>query len=465
MKTIIRIKNFLAVSALSLALLFTVNYSLYSQQQYDKEVDDDEDLFDASTDYKSMYDDLSNDGEWIQLTKAELTEQTSDEDGTGSGYSSNNEADNFTIIFVWQPRGYHSGWTPYSNGRWIYTDYNWYWHSYYKWGWAPYHYGRWVYSAYYGWIWIPGRHWAPSWVDWCYSDYYVGWYPRYPRFHRTFSYQRYYERHHTHWVFVERHKMLDPKINSNLIVSSELNKDLISKSSMTTQTNKYLNGKIVSSGPPVQDIEKTMGKKIDVKHINYAESKEDAKIVKSDLYAYKPDEKSGSKNTGNKQTTNVKDENKNKDANISKNGNKEKTNDLTTESKQKNTKSGNVETGTKTIKKKEVTKTKQENTNRTGQQNTKVTKSGNNTGVSKENSGTKTNKKTEVNKKSDTGSREKNVLKENTQKNTAPKNTEKKFSGGKTDSGNKNINTGKKNTENKSGKNTNNGNTGNKKLR
>ncbi|MGV8017961.1 MAG: DUF6600 domain-containing protein [Ignavibacteria bacterium] len=465
MKTIIRIKNFLAVSALSLALLFTVNSSLYSQQQYDKEVDDDEDLFDASTDYKSMYDDLSSDGEWIQLTKAELTEQTSDEDGTGSGYSSNTEADNFTIVFVWQPRGYHSGWTPYSNGRWIYTDYNWYWHSYYKWGWAPYHYGRWVYSAYYGWIWIPGRHWAPSWVDWCYSDYHVGWYPRYPRFHRTFSYHRYYERHYTHWVFVERHKMLDPKINSNLIVSSELNKDLISKSSMTTQTNKYLNGKIVSAGPPVQDIEKTMGKKIDVKHINYTESKEDSKVVKSGIYAYKPDDKSDSKNTGNKQITNVKDENKNKDANITGNGNKEKTKDLTSESKQKNTKSGNIETGTKTVKKKEVTKTKQENTNRTGQQNTKVTKSGNNSGVSKENSGTKTSKKTGLNKKSDTGSREKNVSKENTQKNTAPKNTEKKFSGSKNDSGNKNINTGKRNTENKSGKNTNNGNSGNKKLR
>ncbi|HWQ81660.1 MAG TPA: DUF6600 domain-containing protein [Ignavibacteria bacterium] len=465
MKTIIRIKNFLAVSALSLALLFTVNSSLYSQQQYDKEVDDDEDLFDASTDYKSMYDDLSSDGEWIQLTKAELTEQTSDEDGTGSGYSSNTEADNFTIVFVWQPRGYHSGWTPYSNGRWIYTDYNWYWHSYYKWGWAPYHYGRWVYSAYYGWIWIPGRHWAPSWVDWCYSDYHVGWYPRYPRFHRTFSYHRYYERHYTHWVFVERHKMLDPKINSNLIVSSELNKDLISKSSMTTQTNKYLNGKIVSAGPPVQDIEKTMGKKIDVKHINYTESKEDSKVVKSGIYAYKPDDKSDSKNTGNKQITNVKDENKNKDANITGNGNKEKTKDLTSESKLKNTKSGNIETGTKTVKKKEVTKTKQENTNRTGQQNTKVTKSGNNSGVSKENSGTKTSKKTGLNKKSDTGSREKNVSKENTQKNTAPKNTEKKFSGSKNDSGNKNINTGKRNTENKSGKNTNNGNSGNKKLR
>lgn len=299
---------------LSAALLFSVSISLYSQQKND--IDDDEDLFDQSTDYKETYKDLSNDGEWIQMTKGDLMEQSTD-DGTGSGYNSKDEAGMMTIVMVWRPWGYHTGWTPYSNGRWIYTDCNWYWSSYYSWGWAPYHYGRWVYNPIYGWVWIPGRHWAPAWVDWCWSDSYVGWYPRYPRFHRTFDFNRYYEREHNRWVFVERNKMLDPKISKHNIVSSELNKDIISKSKINSETNKYLNGKIVSAGPNVKDIEKTMGRKIDEKKINYTDVKDKSKVADKNVYAYKPNTETGSKtksdntNTGSVKDKNVKAKNDN----------------------------------------------------------------------------------------------------------------------------------------------------------
>ncbi len=381
MKTTIRLKNLLTVCLLSIALAFAVNFSLYAQQQNDKEINDDEDLFDASTDYKEMYKDLSDDGEWIELTKSELTEQTSEDDGSGSGYSNKNEADGLRIVFVWRPRGYYSGWTPYSNGRWIYTDCNWYWHSYYSWGWGPYHYGRWVYSYIYGWIWIPGRYWAPSWVDWCYTDYYVGWYPRYPRFHRTFNYHRYYERHYDHWVFVNRDKMLDPKINKNLILGSETNKEILSKSDINTQTNKYLDGKIVSAGPPVKDIEKTMGKKIDTKHIDFTDSKSDSKIVKKDIVAYKPGSETGSKN---KDVTSSKN-NTTKNTDIT--GNKKTMNtDITSGKKTKNT----DVTSNKKTKNTDVTSSKNENTKDITSSKNKVTKD--KSGVTKNENGSKKNK-------------------------------------------------------------------------
>ncbi|MCE1166166.1 MAG: hypothetical protein LWX07_12275 [Bacteroidetes bacterium] len=389
MKTILRIKNLLMVCFMSAAMALTVNFSLYSQQQNDKDIDDDEDLFDASTDYKDMYKDLSNDGEWIDLTKSELTEQTSADDGTGSGISNKNEADGMRIVHVWRPWGYYSGWTPYSNGRWIYTDCNWYWHSYYSWGWGPYHYGRWVYSYLYGWVWIPGRNWAPSWVDWCYTDSYVGWYPRYPRFYRTFNYHRYYERHYDHWVFVDRNKMLDPKINKNLIHSSETNKDIISNSKINTQTNKYLNGKIVSAGPPVKDIEKTMGKKIDTKKINFTEAKDNSKIVKKDLYAYKPGGETISKN-------------KNSDNNSLK----------TDKTKNKSTE----RVSTKTDKKKDVTSVKN---NDTGKKD-KITKNDN--GSKKNNNVTKTRNENNVsvnNYTNKTDTRKKNNAFNNTGKKSS----------------------------------------------
>ena len=39
------------------------------------------------------------------------------------------------------------------------------------------HYGRWGYDEDYGWFWVPGDTWAPAWVQWRYSDDYVGWAP------------------------------------------------------------------------------------------------------------------------------------------------------------------------------------------------------------------------------------------------------------------------------------------------
>jgi hypothetical protein len=73
-------------------------------------------------------------------------------------------------------------WRPYVHGgRWVYTDYGWYWHSYYSWGWAPFHYGRWHLSSHHGWIWVPDTRWGPAWVTWRYYDGYYGWAPLPPR--------------------------------------------------------------------------------------------------------------------------------------------------------------------------------------------------------------------------------------------------------------------------------------------
>jgi hypothetical protein len=78
--------------------------------------------------------------------------------------------------YVWQPN-VGSGWRPYSDGQWVYTDDGWYWNSNEDWGWATYHYGRWVNLDGYGWCWVPGSTWAPAWVSWRTSNDYVGWAP------------------------------------------------------------------------------------------------------------------------------------------------------------------------------------------------------------------------------------------------------------------------------------------------
>jgi len=78
---------------------------------------------------------------------------------------------------AWVPRGTYTGWRPYTNGYWQYTDYGWTWASNEPWGWATYHYGRWYYDPFYGWAWVPDTVWGPAWVAWRTGDDWVGWAP------------------------------------------------------------------------------------------------------------------------------------------------------------------------------------------------------------------------------------------------------------------------------------------------
>lgn len=84
--------------------------------------------------------------------------------------------------FVFRPRATIANWRPYNEGFWVPTDvYGWVWLSSEPFGWATYHYGQWFHDSYQGWCWVPGRDWAPAWVDWRATDTYVGWAPLSPR--------------------------------------------------------------------------------------------------------------------------------------------------------------------------------------------------------------------------------------------------------------------------------------------
>lgn len=91
---------------------------------------------------------------------------------------------------VWRPTVavVNVGWQPYyDNGRWLYSNAGWYWHSDYSWGWAPFHYGRWTRHGHHGWVWVPGYNWGPAWVEWRTNSSYVGWAPLTPYYGSGFS--------------------------------------------------------------------------------------------------------------------------------------------------------------------------------------------------------------------------------------------------------------------------------------
>lgn len=112
---------------------------------------------DPEADYSMFYDDLSPHGQWLDV------------DGYG---------------YAWQPAvASRSTWRPYVDGRWVWSDQGWAWDSPEPFGWACYHYGRWVKISRHGWVWVPGREWAPAWVSWRSNDDCVGWAPLPPDRH------------------------------------------------------------------------------------------------------------------------------------------------------------------------------------------------------------------------------------------------------------------------------------------
>jgi hypothetical protein len=114
----------------------------------------------ASEDVAMFYDDLTQYGEWV------------DYENYGP---------------VWHPNNVGEEWRPYTNGRWVPTNDGQVFETQEPWGWATYHYGNWMPTPGYGWVWVPGRTWYPSTVEWRTSpetapvdDSYVGWAPTPP---------------------------------------------------------------------------------------------------------------------------------------------------------------------------------------------------------------------------------------------------------------------------------------------
>ena len=106
---------------------------------------------DPSADYSVFYEELNPYGRWLDVE--------------GYGYA-------------WRPNlAERVTWRPYVDGRWAWSDQGWAWDSNEPFGWACYHYGRWVRIARHGWVWVPGREWAPAWVSWRSTEECVGWAP------------------------------------------------------------------------------------------------------------------------------------------------------------------------------------------------------------------------------------------------------------------------------------------------
>lgn len=199
--------------------------------------------------------------------------------------------------WVWTPYGVEYGWRPYTEGRWLYTDYGWTWVSSWNWGWAPFHYGRWKFLPRRGWVWIPGREWAPAWVAWRYGDGWVGWAPLPPgvRFRAGVGLDlgdaRLDVLIDVHWwSFVEERRLVEPRLRV-YVVPEPRNVTLVRVTRDVTRYETTRN-RVVVHGVDVDRVSRVTGRPVQRYRIREADSREDtgpARIRAGEVFMYHPE--------------------------------------------------------------------------------------------------------------------------------------------------------------------------------
>lgn len=204
--------------------------------------------------------------------------------------------------YVWRPIYVDRYWRPYSDGRWEWTRHGWYWVSYEPFGWATYHYGRWFFDDYYGWVWMPDDEWGPSWVEWRYDNYYIGWapLPPYARFNQRSGifFSMRWNSHYTHWNFVTYKYFRSDNIHNYYVKSNKV-KSIFGRTKY--RTNYYAESdRIINGGVSRDFVEKKMGKKFTTREIVNSSSRDDYerlnKVRNGKIVDYRPEVKEIEKN-------------------------------------------------------------------------------------------------------------------------------------------------------------------------
>lgn len=194
---------------------------------------------------------------------------------------------------AWCPRHVESDWRPYTDGRWVDSDYGWTWASDEPFGWATYHYGRWAFDPRYGWIWVPGTVWAPAWVSWQYGGGYVGWAPLPPAVGFDFNVgirlgglslsavirPRDY-------IFVSERGFLEPRVG-RYAVSRARSEDLWRRARNVTSYT-VVNNRVVNRGITVTNIERATGRRVPRYRVAEVNSRGSVGVARDQLRIYRP---------------------------------------------------------------------------------------------------------------------------------------------------------------------------------
>lgn len=171
--------------------------------------------------------------------------------------------------YVWQPVvAVNNDWAPYTEGGWTYSDYGWTWESQESFGPVCYHYGRWAQLPQRGWVWVPGRDWAPAWVSWRTSDNCIGWAPLPPeaRWNSSLGIQSWsdavYHLSPTSYCFVSLSNFTSRSCRSVLLPRSEANRNFLACRNVTRlEERRHAGGpaSIYCGGPSFETLKAKLG--------------------------------------------------------------------------------------------------------------------------------------------------------------------------------------------------------------
>jgi hypothetical protein len=264
----------------------------------------------TTVDYKEFYDQLAPHGEWIQVQPEEIGLKPKTTASKSSGNNSFSlskllgitdayaETDaNLGMVYVWSPSsdlavvttaGEVPVYTPYSNGQWVNTDAGWYFRAPTPVEETTSHYGRWVNSPTAGWLWVPGRVWAPAWVDWRQNDSYVSWAPLPPSYYMVNGTMSSPVIDNNNYVIVDRQYFLQPNVyqynnpyydNGNRIMVSDL---------APIAGLMLINDLIVNRGPDVNIFQTLLGTTIELVSIQHVTTYSDVRYLGNQYFVYTP---------------------------------------------------------------------------------------------------------------------------------------------------------------------------------
>jgi hypothetical protein len=271
--------------------------------------ENDEDLL--KVDYKEFYDELSPHGEWIEVTDKDINEAMKNGTASNDGHKMISFADLFGIkdahaedaafgaFFVWRPspdiavtiasaEPAPAYYVPYTNGQWVYTDAGWYFRAANDYEEITHHYGRWVFTPVMGWVWMPGRVWAPAWVDWREDDDYFAWEPIPPRIYIVNDVILTPPVYEDRYIFVERTHFYEPEIYNYVYTFNGHGPHIKIKDMRRLDGIMVINNTVINRGPDIGVVQNIRGSTIEMVKVNKVKDIGDVKFNGKEINSYSP---------------------------------------------------------------------------------------------------------------------------------------------------------------------------------
>lgn len=195
--------------------------------------------------------------------------------------------------WAWFPNDVGFDWRPYSDGRWIYTEYGWTWASYEPFGWATYHYGRWAFDRRLGWLWVPGTTWAPAWVSWQQGGGYIGWAPLPPAVGFDFNlgirlgnFDLNIGLQPDIYTFVSERRFVDPRL-SDFLVPSYRN-PYIYRNTRNVTDYRSSDRRVMNRGIDVRRIEEVTGRPVRRLRVAELRTRSNSQVSEREFRVYRP---------------------------------------------------------------------------------------------------------------------------------------------------------------------------------